>query len=60
MKDKTLLDQETQMMELTEQVEAHQKHEETLNQKIAEHEDAALKMEEGKAQMLSQLKERND
>ena len=47
-KDKELLTQETQMMELTEQVEAHQKREEGLNTKIAEMEDVATKMEENK------------
>ena len=48
------------MMELTEQVEAHQKREEGLNTKIAEMEDLATKMEENKTQLLQQMKERSD
>lgn len=51
-KDKTLLEQETQMLALTDQVEASQKLQDGLRQRIAESEEQELRYEEGKAKLL--------
>lgn len=58
-KDRTLLEQETQMLALTDQVEESQKVEENLRERIAEMEDLELKAEEAKNELLDQLKERD-
>ena len=51
-KDKTLLEQETQMLALTDEVEASQKLQDGLRQRIAESEEQELRHEEGKAKLL--------
>ena len=59
-KDRTLLEQETQMLALTDQVEANQKVEEGLRQQLVNFEDMEQKNEEKKAQLLEQIRERSD
>ena len=46
------MEQETQMLALTDQVEASQKLQDGLRQRIAESEEQELRYEEGKAKLL--------
>lgn len=48
------------MLALTDQVEQHQKLEESLKQRIAEFEQQEVRHEQNKASMLEKLKERDD
>lgn len=45
------------MLALTDQVEAYQKSEEGLNQRVADFEEMEMKNEEAKTQMLEKMKE---
>ena len=59
-KDKALLDNEEQMLAMTDQIEQAQKEGVALKKMVANFEDMEVKHEEKKAQMLEQMKERSD
>ena len=59
-KDRTLLEQETQMLALTDRIEANQKVEEGLRQRLVDFQDMEYQNEEKKAQLIEQIRERSD
>ncbi len=58
-KDKTLLEQETQMLALTDQVDAHQKLEEGLKKQISDFKESELEMERKKGELLEKMREKD-
>lgn len=59
-KDKTLLEQETQLLKLTDDVEVHQKREDELRKQLQARGDDELAFEEKKQELLAKIKAKDD